>query len=286
LGLGPAQLFPLHGLLGNFTLIDSFAAKMGLTRNEWLENEFIPHFGAAMAEAQYRYGILFSSHSQNTLLAVNPKTGKITKIVFRDLNDVHWDLQNILYGEPNRTESIARLRDYGLAQFGQVNSIGIESNDNNRINARNPGRNMGAYAYQSIYQCNPRDQAYLIESFLNFYVKAASEVTGIKIKTDVTYRQGNGKTSSKSRVLLIQSAQQVYNIVSQERVPILTAKDFQFDQRQLYRQFSQANSKSEVAWLIDVRELEPEGRERFAKKDNVIYLMGEGNTVEAMTLEP
>jgi hypothetical protein len=302
LGLGSAKLFPLHGLLGNESLIASFAAKMGMTKQQWLDHEFLPKFAKAMAEAQYKYGVLFSAHSQNTVLAVDPITGKIWKIIFRDLNDVHWDLLNLLSTNPAFKKFVERLRNEGLERFGLLNSQGMESDESSRRRARSPSRNIGDYAYQSIESCGlSQDPLLYVKIFLNNYVAEVAKITGIEITIDkalVEILNSNRRETQMqnlvalaigddrgTQALLRRIVKQLYSDVSQARVPVFKPEDFPKDQLNLYLRFQRAQDRSRVIWLVDIRDLEATGKERFAEKDNVIYLMGKNNKVEAMTLE-
>lgn len=84
------KTYPLHGFIGS-DLIDQLAAKMNLSRQEWIAKEYIPLLAKKLASQNYLTGIYLNNHTQNSLIEINRSSGKISDFIFKDIQDIMVD---------------------------------------------------------------------------------------------------------------------------------------------------------------------------------------------------
>lgn len=89
-------ILPMHSLQG---VIESKETDISLLKNflksrdldHWLTKKLIPRFMDAVVEANLIYGLFPNAHTQNFLVEIEPKSGEVVKIHFRDMQDFGLD---------------------------------------------------------------------------------------------------------------------------------------------------------------------------------------------------
>ena len=159
-------VYPGHGLLGCDSCIEDFAAKMGISARKWKQTEFIPMLARLTAYSHFVLGAYYATHTQNLLIEVDEKTGRILKLYIRDLGDVVID-------------PLVRLawREIALGGRIRVHTLPLSAHhlfaDRQRQEAREAGPNTATYTIQSIgahlkgFQARGRDSILFLEHYTN-----------------------------------------------------------------------------------------------------------------------
>lgn len=84
------EVLPLHGFLGSERIVNA-AANLGLTRAEWIRQEYLPKLARFNAELNFHQAIYTSAHTQNLMIEIDPKKGSIESFFFKDLADDLYD---------------------------------------------------------------------------------------------------------------------------------------------------------------------------------------------------
>lgn len=73
---------------GEIDLFAKFAQLMGISRKEWVETQLLPKYMELYFDALYVQGMLPELHTQNLEMWVDPQTGELKELTFRDGSDV------------------------------------------------------------------------------------------------------------------------------------------------------------------------------------------------------
>lgn len=109
---------PLHAI--RTKLMQKIAQGQNMMLDEWIVGELMPALGRAFARLNYAYGLSGSLHTQNIILRVNPHTGKLRKILFRDFSDITVNPQVMFFKKQFRPLKFATEHGYALRRLGSA----------------------------------------------------------------------------------------------------------------------------------------------------------------------
>lgn len=169
-----AELAPVHGLLGSREDLLALAQARGLKNaDEWIQREYLPKLAEFIAQMQFRHGLYLPAHTQNLVLQINRKTGKIEGFAGRDMVDVILD--PFVLGWRGTPSPIKAGKYPGSVLFKSY----VDGTD-----AKNPGYHLASFTAQSVVDItlDPTERQIYAGTFLDAYRKAAEKETGMDFK--------------------------------------------------------------------------------------------------------
>ncbi len=169
-GMSPtAELAPVHGILGSKSDMAELAKARGLKNaGEWIKQEYLPKLAQFLSQMQFRNGLFLPAHSQNLVLQLNRRTGKIEGFVGRDLVDTILD------------PFVPAWRGKGIRSAVSV----LHESYVDGTDSKYPGPHLAGFAAQSVVDASldPAERRTYSADFLESYIRAAEKETGMKFK--------------------------------------------------------------------------------------------------------
>lgn len=266
-----SEILPLHGFLGSAELIEDTAQKMKMSSDQWIETVYFKRLAEFLVKMNYGYGLFLEAHTQNLLVIMNKKSGDILGFVSRDMMDIMLD--SAAPFAKGRKLHLESLKKYGLT------AVNYEFLDSERREAKKIGVHFEEYVAQSVYSFEPsfRAKNRLAKVFLREFVRAVETFTGetLLLSSGLHRELWSDESKALERFDLVRFVtQEIYDQVSNSRLPQLPETAFQYDQTELTRLF---NAKHELNNSFWVRDLEGSavkmGMYRVAFHNGGIYLV-------------
>ncbi len=251
------EIGPLHGFISSGKL-DEAARKAGLTRKEWITQEYLPQLARSLAENHFRHGIYFAAHTQNTLIETHPGTGRITRLVSKDLPDVAFDKEIL-----NRAKKLALLQGPGGGRI--INEQWVDATAMTRKRGAEAGMHFALYDAQSIFglTADRSDWKRYSAVFLDRYLEQAEKLTQTPIRLSEENRKlleamrfGLSLDARENAQLndlqsaLVRILNDVHQQIAGSRMPPLTQEMFGYNQAVLGRIFSHESRSGNTIKLI------------------------------------
>lgn len=236
------KIYPLHGFIGS-DLIEQMASLMKINKEEWIKREYLPALAKKIANQNFKLGVYLGNHTQNTLIELDPLTGKITDFVFKDIQDMMVD--NYVFDQSanlNLTKSI----DMVLNKYFQDNSYLA------RKRGKEIGIHFALYDFQSIISLtqDPVLSRKYVGIYLKNYIEEVDKLTNRKLNLSDESKsllenleyglEANTIESSKLSHLQSVAARILNNVYEQyirSEFYGLNMENFKYDQGKLYSLF-------------------------------------------------
>jgi hypothetical protein len=164
-------LYPNHAVFGS-PIADDFAKAAGMSKLEWIQKEYFPALARHEARMNLSQNIYLEDHTQNTILEVDPHTGKVLAVHSRDLADSMIDpVGKALSGTTHRftPESLP---------YNILNERFVEAPDGDEFR---PGTFFSHFTLQSVTSIFPSENETrfaLVHEFVQNYLKEAEKILG------------------------------------------------------------------------------------------------------------
>ena len=225
--------------------------------------EYLPRFAGWMAELNYLHGLYPLNHTQNTLIRVNKKTGKIIGFAFRDMRDLMVDPAiRLIHGQ--------KLPDKDLISSGLVLPR-VEFLDN-FVTAKIESH-WGLYSSQSVDKIFHSFDSSLdgTSSFLQEYIKQVERLLNIKLTLTPEAKRILESRGLKGTEFILEARygpavasifsimREIHQQVIHQKMPTLTDKMTNYNQKLLKIAFliqksDLGNTKSIIKFRKDVGE--------------------------------
>ena len=168
------QLYPLHAFLSKSMSKErtKISKKMGMNANTWMMDEYLPKLARFMSVMHFKYGDYIEGHTQNLVLRLNRKTGKIEGIVAKDMTDVMID--PFIKISKGKAEDVETVRKIG----GSL--LNIHHIDRATPTIHWAGDNVAGYTGQSVYSFSEsvKEVMHFTFRFLEQYIQETEKITG------------------------------------------------------------------------------------------------------------